>query len=117
MPRNPKEIAAFLEERARAAAPIFYNELAKEFALPPVAEYWTAHPLSEIFGRLDHEDHENHRPFRTALVIAKETSIPGIGFFKTLQELRGMRIPKDELKRMVLWKQEFDRLVEFYKSK
>ncbi len=110
-------IGPFLEERARQGSPIFYNDLATLFGLPPVGEAWLAHPLCELFGSLDTQDHASGRPFRTALVVSREKSIPGEGFFKTLNALRGTRYPlRDDLEKIRLWKEEFDRLIAFYST-
>jgi hypothetical protein len=115
-PSKFTEIRTFLEDRARQGDPIFYNDLAKRFQLPPVTEAWFSHPLCELFGTFDREDHEKGRPFRTALVVSRDKGIPGEGFFKTLNALRGTPYPiRDELKKIKLWKEEFDRLVSFYK--
>lgn len=117
-PIRRMDIGVFLEQRARSGpdmAPIFYNDLAQRFGLPPVTEAWLSHPLSELFGLLDHEDHAKNRPFRTALVVSREKGIPGDGFFKALNALRGTPYPiRDELKKIQIWKAEFDRLISFY---
>ena len=49
------------------------------------------HPLQTAFDQLDREDAEACRPFRTSVVIAKETNMPGDGFFKSLRELKGVK--------------------------
>jgi hypothetical protein len=102
MRRLSREIASFLEDSAKTRTPIFYSDLSRKFGLPPVTDAWTSHPLRAIFGELDLEDQEQNRPFRTALVIAKETSIPGNGFFTAHHDLRGISVPKNEMKRMEL---------------
>ena len=107
-------IGAFLEQRAREATPIFYNDLARGLGLPPVTDAWLSHPLCEIFDALDVDDHAHGRPFRTAMVVNRETSIPGEGFFKTVQSLRKITAPRDPMKRIEFWKKEFDELVAFY---
>ena len=91
--KSLSEIGPFLEERARQGAPIFYNDLAKPFGLPPVTEAWFSHPLCNVFATLDDADQAKGRPFRTALVVSRERGIPGEGFFKTLAELRGTPYP------------------------
>jgi hypothetical protein len=111
-------IARFLEQRARLPrdeAPIFYNDLAAEFDLPPVDDRWYAHPLCSIFGALDEDDQVHNRPFRTALVIGRERSLPGDGFFKMIQQLRGLQRPiTGDFEQMRVWQEEFDRLLEYY---
>ena len=118
MSRPPlNQLGEFLENRAKRCEPIFYNELAMIFGLPPVTEAWSSHPLCELFDTLDVADQQAGSPFRTALVVGKQTSIPGDGFFKTLNRLRNTPYPiRDELKKMEIWKGEFDRLIDFYAS-
>src|SRR5208282_2727544 len=97
-----KEVAGFLEDRARRFSfhdvPIFYNKLAEHFGFPPVGEAWYTHPLCSIFEDLDVEDAKRGRPFRTVLVVSKEHSIPGPGFYKTVARLCPQnRQPKTDL--------------------
>ena len=109
-------IGTFLETRAKLGDPIFYNDLAKHFELPPVTAAWNMHPLCEIFDSLDYQDQAGGRPFRTALVISREKSIPGEGFFKTLSSLRGTPYPiRNAAQKFRLWKEEFDRLASYYR--
>ncbi len=112
-------IARFLEQRARlprGQAPIFYNDLATEFGFPNVDDRWYAHPFCNIFGALDEDDQAHNRPFRTALVVSRERGVPGEGFFKMIQQLRGLRRPiAGDFEQMRVWREEFDRLLEHYK--
>lgn len=114
-------IGEFLEQRAMLPpndAPIFYNDLAAHFGLPPVDKFWASHPLCRIFDTLDREDAANDRPFRTALVVSRERGIPGQGFFNTLCELRHLpQNLKDEVKQRLVWTEEFYRLIAFYRPK
>ena len=113
-------IGDFLVERAKLSrdeAPIFYNDLANKFGLPPVDKFWATHPLCQMFDTLDREDASNKRPFRTALVVSRERGIPGQGFFNTLQQLRNLKHPlKDELEQRRVWQNEFDQVIAFYQS-
>ncbi|HEY5041458.1 MAG TPA: hypothetical protein VIK53_05590 [Verrucomicrobiae bacterium] len=111
-------IGDFLAEQARLPrddAPIFYNDLASKFGLPPVDKFWATHPLCQIFDSIDREGATNNRPFRTALVISRERGIPGQGFFNTLQELRGTKyVLKDEFEQRRIWQKEFDHVIAYY---
>jgi hypothetical protein len=62
---------------------------------------------------LDKEDHVKQRPFRTALVFAKETGRPGQGFFDTVANLRGKTILKSEQDKV--WIAEVGALRAYYK--
>ena len=112
------EVAAFLEDRARrldGQAPIFYGDLAAHFGLPPVTEAWFTHPLCGIFEDLDVEDAKRGTPFRTALVISKEHSIPGPGFFKAIAKLCPKRKqPKTDFERIQFYTDEVNRLLRHY---
>ena len=113
---NLDSVGVFLEERAKQGEPIFYSELARRFNLPPVTAAWNTHPLCEVFGSLDYQDQASGKPFRTALVVSKEKGVPGEGFFKTLSTLRGTPYPiRNELQKLQLWKEEFDRLASYYR--
>jgi hypothetical protein len=109
------QIGKFLEKRAREGKPINYAEVIRIFpGLPPLNGNWSSHPLAQIFGDLDREDFANGRPFRTALVFALETSIPGDGFFKTLSDLRRIEISNTERSR--LWIDEVNAVIAHYQA-
>src|SRR5450755_1428340 len=94
---NVREVETFLEEVAASGNPINYGDVNARFPdLPPLTGAWLAHPLCGIFDELDVQDAAAKRPFRTAMVIAKERNMPGPGFFKTLSRLRNRQILKSE---------------------
>lgn len=91
------DVASFLEEQARHGEPITYSQVIGHFPdLPKVTEAWLSHPLCDIFGQLDAQYHAEGRPFRTAMVYARELSIPGKGFFDTLTKYRKKSIPRNQ---------------------
>ncbi len=112
------EVASFLEDRARhlgGQAPVFYSDLASHFGFPPVTEAWFTHPLCGIFEELDVDDAKRGRPFRTALVVSKEHSIPGPGFFKAVTKLCPKKPqPKSDLDKMKFYVDEVNRLLQYY---
>lgn len=89
-----------------ARAPITYNQLADALGQPRVTEAWRSHPFCSAFGQLDQEDADANRPFRTALVFNDQKNMPGEGFFFMLQKLRGLRVPKNEMKRLTIYMKE-----------
>jgi hypothetical protein len=108
-----KEIGQFLEEQAKVGRPITYTDVIRKFPdLPPLSAAWRSHPLCSIFGELDDEDNVKHRPFRTALVFAKETGRPGQGFFDAMANLRGKTILKSEWDRV--WTKELNDVIKHY---
>jgi len=99
------KLASFLEGRANGDGPITYGELTRQLGLPPPDGAWEAHPLAAAFDALDREDAAADRPFRTSMVVAKETGLPGNGFFKSLFELKG-RSAKSDDQRLDEWVKE-----------
>lgn len=97
MATNSKDIGLFLEEAAKAGKPIAYTDVVNNFRdLPDMNGAWLSHPLCYIFGELDEEDYAKGRPFRTAVVIARERNMPGPGFFGTVSRLRGCKLKEAE---------------------
>jgi hypothetical protein len=92
------ELAAHLEGVAKSGRPITYGALVRRFNLPQVTEAWSAHPLCAAFDRLDREDAEANRPFRTSVVINQTLNRPGDGFFKSLFELKHISARSEEQK-------------------
>lgn len=88
---TPQNIGKYLEQIALNKTIIHYGELASEFGLPLVTDAWLAHPLSQIFGVLDQEDANAGRPFRTSVVVSKNKTIPGNGFFEMLESLKDIK--------------------------
>jgi hypothetical protein len=108
-----KDVGQFLEAQAKLGAPITYSEVIRKFPdLPALGPHWKSHPLCSIFGELDDEDHVKGRPFRTALVYAKETTRPGQGFFDTITSLRGKAIDKSQQDKV--WTDELKSAIAFY---
>ncbi len=109
------EVGRFLEEAAKLGEPITYGDVVAHFPdLPPLTEYWLSHPLCNIFGELDGEDHDNSRPFRTAIVIARERNKPGPGFFTTISRLRGIKLREQDYD--ALWLSELGALQKHYRQ-
>ena len=83
------DIGKYLERHAKLGEPVTYGRLLSQFSdLPPLDGNWRSHPLCSMFGELDEDDHRKGRPFRTAMVFAKETGRPGQGVFDTVSNLR-----------------------------
>src|ERR1035437_937133 len=94
---NVGEVGTFLEGIAASGNPITYGDVIARFPdLSPLTGAWLSHPLCGIFDELDVQDAAAKRPFRTAMVIAKERNMPGPGFFRTLSRLRNLQILKSE---------------------
>lgn len=115
MTTKADQIGEFLEAQARKNCPLTYGQLLEAFPdLPPLTGAWLSHPLCDIFGQLDAQDHAAGRPFRTVLVFAKETSIPGQGFFDTLARYRKQKIAKSQ--QIDVWVKEIKAIKAYYVS-
>jgi hypothetical protein len=113
MQTTVKDVGLFLEGQAKLGKPVTYSDVIRNFPdLPPLGPHWKSHPLCSIFGELDDEDHLRRRPFRTALVFAKETGRPGQGFFDTITNLRNQTIPKTE--QDAVWTKELNEIIGYY---
>ena len=109
-----RDVGQYLEGQAKLGQPITYTDVIRKFPdLPPLGAHWKSHPLCDIFGELDNEDHVKRRPFRTALVFAKDTGMPGQGFFQAMTNLRGKTILKSEQDKV--WTDELKALLNHYK--
>jgi len=75
---------------------------------------WLSHPLCDIFGQLDAQDHAAGRPFRTALVYARDLSVPGQGFFDTIAAYRKKKIGKGQ--QLDVWMAEVNAVKAYYKG-
>jgi hypothetical protein len=107
------DIGKYLEKHAKIGEPVTYGQLLSQFpALPPLDGNWRSHPLCSMFGELDDDDHRHGRPFRTAMVFAKETGRPGQGFFDTVSSLRNKTILKGE--QDLVWLAEVSALTAHY---
>jgi len=80
--------------------------------LPKLTEAWLSHPLCDNFGQLDAQDHAAGRPFRTAMVYAKELSVPGKGFFDTLSKYRNKMIHNSQ--QLDVWVAEVNAVKAYY---
>lgn len=95
---SPQQVGSFLEQNALNNRTVHYSDLVNHFSLPPLDGAWSSHPLSQIFEVLDQQDANQNRPFRTSVVIAKETSMPGSGFFEALDRLKNIRAVNENQK-------------------
>lgn len=101
-------------KKARIPDPIFYSQIVDHFPdLPPIGEWWLAHPFCGMFEELDQEDFDNKLPFRTALVVSKEANRPGQGFFNTYKRMHNRRFKKADQDK--IWNDELNKLKAHYK--
>ena len=101
------ELARYLEQRAIEKRPVYYGEVVNHFGIREDLHPWQANPLCQAFGKLDREDAVKKRPFRTSMVIAQGTNMPGQGYFTALHELRGI-VANNEMKRLEVFTKEIN---------
>ncbi len=107
MKTTAEDIGNFLESIAKNGQTVYYRDLTTRFSdLPALTGIWQSHPLCQMFGDLDREDHLGSRPFRTALVVTVEKNRPGNGFFEAVSTLRLGYEPIPASKREKLWSEE-----------
>jgi hypothetical protein len=106
------KLATYLESKAKAKRTVFYSQLVEEFGLPPIDGAWTGHPLERAFDALDQEDAKVGRPFRTSVVVAKESGMPGDGYFKSLAALRNIHARSDK-QRLEVFTREFAAAIDY----
>ena len=107
---SAEDIGRFLEDLARRKATTTYGHVVERFGLPPMEGAWAAHPLSAAFEYLDRQDAAASRPFRTAVVVRKDSNVPGNGFFESIARLKengGVPASTDRAKEKV-WVEELN---------
>ena len=100
------QLGILLESTAKQRDVIHYSDIVQQYGLPPLDGAWSAHPLSQLFETLDQQDSLANRPFRTSVVVAKESGAPGNGFFEALNRLKGIQDPGTANAREAIWLQE-----------
>ena len=102
----------YLQEIARQAAPITYQDLTKALQLPPPR---TIHRLTEALERLMAEDAVAGRPFIAALVISRARGgLPAPGFFDCAARLGLSRVDPTGPEARAFHAKEFNAAVTFW---
>ena len=76
-----------LLEAARAGEFVHYGELAKMLGIDMDNPHFGAQ-VGKVLGRISEDEVAAGRPMISAIVVSKDTMLPGGGFFKLGQELR-----------------------------
>lgn len=107
---DANSIGKYLESvlKAKHKNTVNYSELTNKFNLPEFDGIWPAHPLCQIFEVIDQQDAIAQRPFRTSVVIGKNTNMPGPGFFEALHRLKRIPTPSKKEMREALWIKELN---------
>jgi hypothetical protein len=100
-----------LHQIARQGGTAYYSELAPLIGSDSSDPYFGVR-IGRIPDEVNHAEHAAGRPLLSAIVIAKETGMPGEGFFTCARDLKRYA-GRDDL---AYWVEEL-RLVHYYWSK
>ena len=85
-----------LVQAARAREVVHYGELAKLLSIDMDNPHFGAQ-VGKVLGRISEDEVAAGRPMISAIVVSKDTMLPGGGFFKLGHELRQTRPGEDEI--------------------
>ena len=85
-----------LVQRARAGEFVHYGELAKMLGIDMDNPHFGA-LVGKVLDRINEDEAAARRPMISAIVVSKDTMLPGTGFFKLGQELRQTLPGEDEI--------------------
>ena len=85
-----------LVKAARAGEFVHYGELAKMLGIDMDDPYFGAR-VGRVLGRISEDEVAAGRPMISAIVVSKDTMLPGHGFFNLGQELRQTLPGEDEI--------------------
>ena len=85
-----------LVKAARASEFVHYGELAKMLGIDLENPHFGAQ-VGKVLDRINGDEAAAGRPMISAIVVSKDTMLPGPGFFKLGQELRQTLPGEDEI--------------------
>ena len=85
-----------LAQRARAGEFTHYGELAKMLGIDMDNPHFGA-LVGKVLDRINEDEAAAGRPMISAIVVSKDTMLPGAGFFKLGQELHRTDPGEDEI--------------------
>ena len=85
-----------LVQAARAQELVHYGELAKMLGIDMDDPYFGAR-VGKVLGRISEDEIAAGRPLISAIVVSKDTMLPGHGFFNLGQELHQTLAGEDEI--------------------
>jgi hypothetical protein len=81
---------------ARAGDLVFYSELAPMLGIDLDSPHFGA-LVGRVLGRISEDEVSDGRPMLSAIVVSKDTMLPGHGFYDLGQQLRRVRDGEDEM--------------------
>lgn len=110
------EMGDYLVQHAQNGTIVCYSEIDEHFRIPKTYK-WKEHPLFLIYGNIDQEDINAHRPLRTSVIVHKageKKTVPSEGYFKKLSYYRNIPIAKTAADKRRVHAAELEALRNFY---
>lgn len=93
---NDQAVYERLVRAARGGELVFYGELAKMLGIDMDNPHFGAQ-VGKVLDRINEDETAAGRPMISAIVVSRDTMLPGTGFFKLGQELRQTNPGEDEI--------------------
>ena len=84
-----------LVRAARAGELVYYGDLAKLLGIDMDNPHFAVQ-VGRILGRISEDEVSERRPMLSAIVVSRDTMLPGKGFFNLGQQLRQTQPGEDE---------------------
>ena len=94
-PVDHQAIRAKLIQAAERGELVYYSDLALATGREMKGPHWAVH-LGRILGQISAEEVEAGRPMLSAIVVSRDSKLPGEGFFNLGQELHRVDAGEDE---------------------
>lgn len=92
---------------------VYYSDLAQAIGREVKGPHWAVH-IGRILGRISSQESEDGRPLLSAIVVSRDSKLPGEGFFTLGQELRLVEPGEDEV---AFARRQMRRVYEYWHSK
>jgi hypothetical protein len=112
---NQKEIRNYLITRAKLGTTINYGSLNQLLDRPyDLTNSYERHLLGEDLGEISEFEHSQGRPLLSAIVVAEENKLSGIGFFEMAERLELFDPSKISKKKFL--EQEQKKVIDYWKN-
>jgi hypothetical protein len=105
----PPALQDRLQKIARQGGTAYYSDIAPLLGIDTGDPYFGVR-IGRILDEVNHAEHAAGRPLLSAIVIAKETGMPGEGFFTCARDLRRYT-GRDDL---AYWVEELRRVHDYW---
>lgn len=112
---NQKEIRNYLISRAKLGIIIHYGSLNQLLDTPyDLTNSYERHLLGEDLGEISEFEHSQGRPLLSAIVVAEDSNLSGVGFFEMAERLELFDPSKISKKKFLA--QEQNKVFEYWKN-